>query len=132
MKKLFLVTVLLMAFGLKLWAQDGFVKTPQGNLVKNVTNRPGDKIKLDDVITFNVVQKTEKDSLLVSTYTSGQPVKIQVKASTNTTDLMDVFPLLTAQDSAYVKVPTDSIFKGHDAERPPFFPKGSYLICQIK
>jgi FKBP-type peptidyl-prolyl cis-trans isomerase len=45
---------------------------------------------------------------------------------------MDVFPLLALKDSACVKVPTDSIFKGHDAERPPFFPKGSFLVCYLK
>lgn len=132
MKKILSIAALIAAFGLQVKAQDGFVKTVKGNLVKNFTNKPGDKIKLDDVITFDVVQKTDKDSLLGSSYTSGRPVKIQVQAPQNTPDLMDVFPMLAAQDSACVKVPTDSIFKGHDTERPPFFPKGSYLICYIK
>ena len=31
-----------------------------------------------------------------------------------------------------VKVPTDSIFKGHDDQRPAFFPKGSNLTFVIK
>ena len=121
-----------MAVALQAKAQDGFVKTPQGDLVKNVTNKPGDKIKVNDVVTFQLTQKTEKDSVLGSTYTMGRPIKIQVQPSKNAADLMDIFPVLAAQDSAYVKVPTDSLFKGHDNERPPFLPKGSYLICNIK
>src|SRR6185437_547737 len=132
MKRFFLVAALLTGMSAQLMAQDGFVKTPKGNLVKNLTNKPGDKIKVNDVITFDIVQKTDKDSLLGSSYTSGQPIKIQVQEPRTTPDLMDVFPTLALKDSACVKVPTDSIFKGHDAERPPFFPKGSFLVCYLK
>ena len=105
---------------------------PKGDLCKKVTNNPGDKIKVNDVVTFDIIQKTEKDSLLGSTYMMGHPVKIQIQPSQNASDMMDVFPLLAAQDSAYVKVPTDSLFKGHEGERPPFLPKGSYLIYTLK
>jgi FKBP-type peptidyl-prolyl cis-trans isomerase len=45
---------------------------------------------------------------------------------------MEVFPLLTVGDSVLVKVPTDSLFKGHDDKRPAFFPKGSNLDFTIK
>jgi FKBP-type peptidyl-prolyl cis-trans isomerase FkpA len=113
-------------------AQDNFVHTPKGALVKIFTNGPGDKIKLNDVITFDVLQKTEKDSVLFSSYTLGHPLKIQVQPSQNAGDLMDVFPLLTAKDSAYVKVPSDSVFKGHEDQRPPFLPKGSSLVFILK
>jgi len=121
-----------MAISVGLKAQDGFVKTPQGDLVKNVTNKPGDKIKVNDVVTFNLTQKTEKDSVLGSTYTMGRPIKIQVQESKNAADLMDIFPVLAEKDSALVRIPTDSLFKGHDDQRPPFLPKGSYLVCQVK
>ena len=133
MKKIALIIVVLSAVAaLQVKAQDNFVKTPKGALVKKVTNNPGDKIKLNDVITFDVVQKTEKDSVLFSSYAAGRPAKIQVQPSQNIGDIMDVFPLLAAQDSAYVKVPTDSIFAGHDDQRPAFLPKGSFLIYTVK
>jgi FKBP-type peptidyl-prolyl cis-trans isomerase len=45
---------------------------------------------------------------------------------------MEVFPLLTVKDSALVKVPADSIFKGHEEQRPSFLPKGSNLTFIIK
>jgi len=112
--------------------QDDFTRTPKGDLCKKLTNNPGDKIKVNDVVTFDIIQKTEKDSLLGSTYMMGHPVKIQIQPSQNASDMMDVFPLLAAQDSAFVKVPTDSLFNGHDDQRPPFLPKGSYLIYLVK
>jgi len=113
-------------------AQDEFTHAPKGVLVKNVTKNTGDKIKLNDVITFDVTQKTEKDSILFSTYSMGHTAKVQVQPSQNAGDLMDVFPLLTSKDSAYIKVPTDSIFIGHENQRPPFLPKGSYIIYNLK
>ena len=47
-------------------------------------------------------------------------------------DLMDIFPLMSVNDSAVVKVPLDSIFKGHDDQRPPFLKKGGYLTFNLK
>jgi FKBP-type peptidyl-prolyl cis-trans isomerase FkpA len=132
MKKLVLITVLYLAFIVPVNAQDNFVHTPKGALVKVLTTNPGEKIKLNDVITFNVVQKTEKDSVLFSSYTLGHPLKIQVQPSQNAGDLMDVLPLLAVKDSAYVKVPSDSIFKAHEDQRPQFLPKGSFLAFSLK
>jgi FKBP-type peptidyl-prolyl cis-trans isomerase len=132
MKKTALLMVLCAAVALQAKAQDDFVKTPKGALVKKVTNNTGDKIKVNDVITFDVVQKTEKDSILFSTYAVGHTAKVQIQPSQNVGDIMDVFPLLAAQDSAYIKVPTDSIFVGHETERPAFLPKGSFLIYTLK
>jgi FKBP-type peptidyl-prolyl cis-trans isomerase len=132
MKKFALITLLSLATGVCANAQDNSVKTPKGALVKIITSNPGDKIKLNDVITFNEVQKTEKDSVLFSSYMLGHPLKIQVQASQNVGDLMDAFPLLAAKDSAYIKVPTDSIFKDHEDQRPPFLKKGSWLVFDVK
>jgi FKBP-type peptidyl-prolyl cis-trans isomerase FkpA len=132
MKKITLLLLLCAAITLQLKAQDGFVHTPKGVLIKNITNNTGEKIKLNDVVTFDVVYKTEKDSLLGSTFVTGRPFQAQVQPSKNAADLMDAFPLMTAKDSAYLKIPTDSLFANQESNRPPFFPKGSYLICFIK
>ena len=45
---------------------------------------------------------------------------------------MEVFPLLANGDSVLVKIPADTIFKGHEESRPPFFPKGSFFNFYIK
>lgn len=110
----------------------GFQKTDKGVLYKIFKSGDTAKIKLTDVITFNFVQKTDKDSVLTSSYASGGPVKIQIQPSQNVGDLMDIFPLFAAKDSAIVKVPTDSLFKGHEEQRPPFLAKGSYLLFNLK
>jgi FKBP-type peptidyl-prolyl cis-trans isomerase FkpA len=132
MKKIALITLLSLTAGICANAQDNSVKTPKGALVKVATSNPGDKIKLNDVITFDVVQKTEKDSVLFSSYALGHPLKIQVQPCQNVGDLMDALPLLAAKDSAYIKVPTDSIFKDHEDQRPPFLKKGSWLVFNVK
>ena len=107
-------------------------RTTNGALYKIFTSNTGPKAKLNDVITFNFIQKTDKDSILFNTYKAGRPVQAQIQASQNVGDLMEVFPLLSVKDSALVKVPTDSVFKGHEESRPPFFPKGSYLTFVLK
>src|ERR1700742_998404 len=124
MKKLILIALLYLGVGIQANAQDNFVHTPKGDLVKIITSNPGAKIKLNDVITFDVIQKTEKDSILFSSYAMGHPLKIQVQASENAGDLMDVLTLLAEKDSAFVKVPSDSIFVAHEDQRPPFIKKG--------
>jgi len=132
MKKFALITLLSLTAGICANAQDNSVKTPKGALVKVVSANPGDKIKLNDVITFEVVQKTEKDSVLFSSYTMGHPLKIQVQPCQNVGDLMDALPLLAVKDSALIKVPTDSIFKEHEEQRPAFLKKGSWLVFDVK
>jgi len=109
-----------------------FKSTPKGLAYHIYTDNSGTKVKVSDVITFNVIQKTDKDSVLFSTYKSGTPVKLQVQPSQNIGDLMDIFPLLGEKDSVLVKVPTDSIFVGHEDQRPPFLGKGSNLLFVIK
>jgi FKBP-type peptidyl-prolyl cis-trans isomerase FkpA len=121
-----------LAIAVKTNAQTDFQHTPKGAAYQIFTHNTGDKIKLNDVITFQFIQKTDKDSVLFSTYAAGHPVQAQIAASQNVGDLMEVFPLLTVKDSAIVRVPTDSIFKGHEDQRPPFFPKGSYLNFTLK
>ena len=131
MKKI-LFLVLLAAPFLSARAQDGYVTTPQGVKYKIFGNNTGDKIKLDDVITFDMIQKTEKDSVLFSTYTQGRPIQIQVKPTQGVGDMMYLFPLLAAKDSMIVRLPSDSVFAGHEDARPPFLPKGSTLVFAMK
>jgi FKBP-type peptidyl-prolyl cis-trans isomerase len=132
MKKFFALAFLLTSLMYSVQAQNDFLRTPKGVQYKFLAHGSGDKIKTDDVITFDVIQKTEKDSVLFSSYAQGHPVKIQVRPSENIGDLMDVFPLLTVNDSVLVRVPTDSVFVGHEDARPPFLPKGSSMVFLLK
>jgi FKBP-type peptidyl-prolyl cis-trans isomerase FkpA len=133
MKSIFyFLTPLLGIATLAAHAQGGLQTTAKGVQCQIFTHNPGEKVKQNDVITFHYIQKTDKDSVLFSSYVAGHTVQAQIHPSQNVADLMDIFPLLALNDSAMVKVPTDSIFKGHEEARPPFFPKSSYLTFIIK
>jgi FKBP-type peptidyl-prolyl cis-trans isomerase FkpA len=130
MKHTFYLGLLLCLFGVSASAQ--FKTTAKGAQYQIISNNPGAKIKLTDVVTFNAIQKTDVDSVLFSTYQQGQPIKTQIRQSNNVADLMEIFPLLSVNDSVLVKVPVDSVFKGHEAEMPPMFKKGSNIVFNIK
>lgn len=130
MKYIPFVFALIFAIGAK--AQGGMQRTPKGALYQIYTPNTGEKIKEGDIITFQYIQKTDKDSVLYSTYASGRVGQARIQPSQNVADLMEVFPLLAVSDSVLVKVPTDSLFKDHEDKRPPFFPKGSNLNFIIK
>jgi FKBP-type peptidyl-prolyl cis-trans isomerase FkpA len=127
-----ILTALLGIATLTAHAQDGLQTTPAGAQYQIFTHNTGEKIKLNDIVYFNYIQMTDKDSVLYSSFKAGKPQPAQIRQSQNVADLMDIFPLLTLNDSAMVKVPTDSIFKGHEEARPPFFPKGSRLVFILK
>jgi len=131
MKKFFLYALGLSLLGTAASAQVTTI-TPKGAQFQILTHNPGPKIQLDNIVTFQVVEKTEKDSVLFSTYNAGHPVQIKVQPSANVADLMDIFPLLAAQDSAIVRVPVDSVFKGHETERPAFLAAKSNIVFFIK
>ncbi len=132
MKKYIYSILLLCAFTVTANAQNDLQKTSQGALYNNFTHNTGDRIKNDDVVTLQIIQKTDKDSLLSSTYALGHPVQVKVQPTQNVTDMMEIFPLLTLGDSILVKIPADSVFKGHENSRPPFFPAGSYFNFYMK
>ena len=60
-------------------AQNDFQTTPKGALYHIYTPNIGQKLKLNDVITFNFIEKTDKDSVLRSTYQMGRPVQAQIQ-----------------------------------------------------
>jgi len=128
MKK-FALLLAVAAFAVSAQAQNDYQRTPKGTLYKMLTHNTGDKIKVNDIVTFNAVQKTDKDSILFSSYKRGAPMQAQIQPEG---DLMDVFPLLTAKDSVLIKIPTDSLFKGREEQRPPFLPKGSNMYFVLK
>jgi FKBP-type peptidyl-prolyl cis-trans isomerase FkpA len=130
MKYLLFVFAFIAALSVK--AQNDFQSTPHGLLYHIYTPNQGDKIKLNDIITFNFIEKTEKDSILKSTYLDKHTVQTRILPYQRIDDLMEIFPLLTLNDSIMVKVPTDTVFKGQDTMRPTFFPKGSYLEIILK
>ncbi len=131
MKRFFLYALGLTLLGTAANAQVTTI-TPKGAQYQIFTHNTTPKIQPDNIVTFQVVERTDKDSVLFSTYTAGHPVQIKVQPSQNVADLMDIFPLLSAKDSALVRVPVDSVFKGHETERPAFLTPKSNIVFTIK
>ncbi|MDT3404387.1 FKBP-type peptidyl-prolyl cis-trans isomerase [Mucilaginibacter terrae] len=132
MKKAFLYLLFAVAGIGQVTAQANFTKTAKGALYSILKAGGGAKIKEGEVITFHFIQKNDRDSVLGSSYQMGKPAQVQVQPSRSVADLMEVFSILSVNDSALVRVPTDSVFVGHEESRPPFLPKGSYLNFTIK
>jgi len=128
MKK-YIIYLAFTAIAVKTNAQNTFQRTSKGTEYQLFTHNTGDKIKLNDIVTFNAIQKNGKDSVLFSSYKAGAPLQAQIQPEG---DLMDIFPLLTLKDSVLIRVPTDSIFKGHEEQRPPYLAKGSSMFFTLK
>jgi FKBP-type peptidyl-prolyl cis-trans isomerase FkpA len=133
MKKVYFFLLLGVASVSRVFAQQE-QRLADGALCTIVAKHNGPKIKEGDIITFNIEQRTQGDSVLFSSYAAGKPAKTRVRASQGIMDLMSVFTQLSEKDSALVKLPVDSLIKGHEAEAQafPFLKKGAYLITRIK
>ncbi len=128
----FLSGFLLLTFCGLVKAQSTLKTTANGVRYQIVDAHPGDRIKLNDVITFNLAIKTERDSVLMSSFLRGKPFTAQVQPSKSVDDLMDIFTLLTLKDSVRILVPADSLFKGREQDRPPFLTKGASVVYLLK
>src|ERR1700722_1144751 len=133
----YILIILAVAVAVNANAQNDMQRTKAGASFRVFTHNTGDKIKVNDVVTFQFVQKTDKDSVLISSFVTGNPGKAQCLPADTLKDyveinLMQIFPLLAVHDSVEVKVPTDSIFRGNDSQRPPFLPKGSNLVLDLR
>lgn len=131
-----IIAVLLLVASVQALGQGtaGLQPLPNGLKYKIYTTNTGPKIKLNDIISFNFIQKTDKDSVLANSFEMNRPAMLQVTEGKNIADLMAFFPLLSLNDSALVVIPTDSIFSNPqmEAQRPPFLPKGSALHYVVK
>lgn len=132
MKKILLSVLALSAFTIKVQAQENWQKTASGVRYHIFTKIAGPKIKPSDIVTFNVVEKTQRDSVLFNTYTAGQPLQVQAQPPRNVADPLEILPMLAAKDSAIVMLPTDSVFKGNESKRPAYLPAGSSLVFVFK
>ena len=111
---------------------NGGFKQGDGGLLYNIhTSKGSAKIKEGDYIFLNMVIKTDGDSILNSTYESGQPVKTPMpsKVQAKGDMLISGLSMLGEGDSATFKIVADSIFKRQ--QRPPGF-KSKYIVYQIK
>ncbi len=112
---------------------DGFKTSEDGLKYKIHTSNEGEKIKVGDFVTLNMVYRTDSDSVLFDTYKIGQAVKLMVVEPSFKGDLMHGLTLLSEADSATFLINADSLFeKTFRFQRPAFIAAGSMLTFQVK
>lgn len=112
---------------------DGFKTSDDGLQYQIHTENDGERIKEGDIVTLQMVYRTDSDSVLFDTYKMGQPIKLMVSAPSFKGDLMSGLKLLTEKDSATFLINADSLFeKTFNFPRPAFIRAGSYLNFAIK
>jgi len=111
----------------------GAKKTDNGLEYQILDDKDGSVAKLGDFITLHISYKTEKDSLLNSTYTMGRPITSKVGPPMFKGSFEEGLLMLSEGDSAHFWIPSDSIFKGQTPEqRPKFLPPGSKIKYAVR
>jgi len=126
-KNLVFLTVAALAFA----GCNGFKKGDNGLEYKIYTDAPGTNIKTGDFVSVNVVAKTDKDSLLFSSYDMGRASQLLVAKPMYKGDLYSGLMLLSEGDSATLKIAADTLMKKSGQPKPPGF-KGKYFNYTIK
>jgi FKBP-type peptidyl-prolyl cis-trans isomerase FkpA len=108
----------------------GFKKGAGGLLYEIIKSNSGQAIKEGDFIAINLIQKTDADSVLGSTYENGHAVPLIMLKPRNKGDIYAGLLLLREGDSAVIKTNIDSTMTKGQA-RPPGM-KGKYMVFVIK
>ena len=112
---------------------NGYKKTESGLQYKLHTRNTGDKPIPGDLITIDLQYSTEKDSVIMSTFGTGQPFVMPLQEPTFKGGIEEGFAMLSKGDSATFLIPADSIFaKTFGKPLPPFVRKGSMLTFVVK
>jgi len=110
-------------------AQVKYKTAPTGLKYAMFTTNKGEKPKIGDVIKFHFILKTDKDSVIMSSYKSGNPPETRIAKPSYSGDLMDGFMMMAKGDSAIFLVSADSFYGGQQIA-PNL--KGSMLNIMIK
>lgn len=108
----------------------GFKKTDGGLLYEIHSTKSNPTIQVGDFVLLDMAVKNDGDSVMFSTYDSGQPQHLIMPKAQSKCDIISGLQLLAEGDSATVKVPADSIFKKAQ-QRPPGF-KGNFVVYDVK
>jgi len=123
--------VILFAATLGLAACNNYKKGP-GGLMYQIHKTDGkDKIVEGDIIKINAIQKTEKDSVISSTYDIQQPAVFPVSKKQWAGDISDALMLLAEGDSATFKIDLDSMAK-YSNQPKPATQKDKYMVFSVK
>ncbi len=106
----------------------GFTAGPKGLLYRIYNAHAGPRIQVGDFISVGVVARSDRDSVLMSTYEQGKPTVLLVPKS-SPGEVQGALAYLTEGDSATVKVNIDSLSREAKSRLPV---RGKYLIYELK
>ena len=111
----------------------GKMTTPNGLEYEIIEDKEGALAKEGDFMSLHITYRTEKDSVLNSTYKQGNPVTSKIGPPMFKGSFEEGLLMLSAGDSANFWIPSDSIFKGQPAgQRPAFLPVGSKIGYSVR
>jgi len=123
--------VILFAATLGLAACNNYKKGP-GGLMYNIHKSEGkEKIKPGDIVKLNFIQKSEKDSVMNSTYDMEQPQVFPVSPKVYAGDMNDVLTLIGEGDSATFKLNLDTM-AAKSGQPKPAGNKDTYMVLTVK
>ncbi len=107
-----------------------FKKGEGGMLYKIHTDKDGPTIKDGDFISINVVQKTDDDSVMYSSYEYDRPAFLNVQKPGYKGDIFSALGLLSEGDSATFKMDIDTLEAAMKKQGNPSQtrPKGKYIV----
>jgi FKBP-type peptidyl-prolyl cis-trans isomerase FkpA len=91
----------------------------------------GATAKLGDIMTFHLIIKNDKDSVLKNSIKDGTPITAQVQQPPFKGGFEQGLTILSKGDSATFFVPVDSLFKGAP-QMPPIFTKGTDVRFTVR
>jgi FKBP-type peptidyl-prolyl cis-trans isomerase FkpA len=134
MKKYISILTLVVAFsGLAFAQPKGYKKAPNGLLYNFHMDKEGAKAKEGDIVKLHFVFKTDKDSVLRSTFAENTPIEMPLQKGTFKGSLEDGLMMMSIGDSASFLINADSLFaKMFNSPLPPFIKSGSNVCFLIK
>ncbi len=96
------------------------------------TDEPGDNAKVGDIITFDLLIKSETDSVFKDTWKEGQPIQVDVREGGFKGSFENALFNFSKGDSATVYVKADSLFSRIQQPLPPGVTKNSDLRFIVK
>lgn len=123
--------VILFAAAIGLAACNNYKKGPGG--LSYIIHKDGGKTKIKegDIVKMNFLQKTEKDSLMFSTWDMEQAQVFPVAKKMYDGDMNDVLTLFGEGDSATFKLDLDTMAARSGQPKPPGL-TGKYIVFTVK
>ena len=123
--------VILFAASLGLGACNNYKDAPGGTKYLVHHSEGKEKIKPGDIVKLNFIRKSEKDSIMNSTYDVEQPQIFPVAEKSYPGDMNDILTMFGEGDSATFKLNLDTMAARTNQPKPPGT-KDTYMLFTIK